>query len=443
MEPVYSMDYYSDLSNNMLSALDQEIQYAAFDQTHRLLASPGIRILYAPPNPNPNPNQNQLALFRPGIFTTRPIRRIRLNPASSNYYPPSWEQRTLTLPNPGFIRLFDEPSGHLDLNFLWTKDITLTDWLNTITDAENNNRGTDFLERLKAVFYTNQRKRWLARLTLQRWTQRVWRKRTQCNVDMIDMVTFPDKDAVYLTDTKHRHIFRFHRRDVFTNLLANICMSDEMLPSPRYPTNPWTNEKLTQAQTIGLCHQLVADYGRRCRSPPVLFAAFWASRFSLKRFQLENSAILAQHAVTAYFKDLHDDNHGTVYDTITTLLSNGGLHYSSVAVRRWLRDPVQTPMHREWLALTRDYTLYINLHVQARPNWYSRDRIYADVRRLYERTTFPEVATTRMQLLRSTGLNADPPLLPNLMQTYTFDLSGSAMSNNAVIQLIQDALFRL
>jgi len=147
--------------------------------------------------------------------------------------------------------------------------MTLTNWISKIDQCE-----ADFAERTRAIFTANQRKRWLARLAVVRWTQRVWMKRVQCNVDMIDMAPVPDRDAIFLTDTKHRMIFRFHSRDVFKNLLTNICMSDEMLPTPRYPTNPWNNSKLTLAQTMGLCQQMVAAYGRKGRCPPVLLAAF-------------------------------------------------------------------------------------------------------------------------------------------------------------------------
>ena len=350
---------------------------------------------------------------------------------SPNQYIP-WEQRQRIHPKSGHIRLLAPPPGELDIYSLWLKDMTLTDWI-TVTESN---------ERAKTVFHTNQRKRWLARIVLQRWTQRVWRKRTQCNVDMIDMEAFPDSEAIFLTDTKHHQIFRFHRRDIFKNLLANICMSDEMLPSPRPPTNPWTNSKLTLAQTIGICQQLMADYSRRAICPPVLFAAFWAARFSLKRFQGENSPLLSQHAIMSYFKDLTNENSDTVYDTITTLLTNANLHYSSLSIRKWLKQTAQTPLHKEWLLMARDYTLYINLHVQIRPSWYSQDRIYSDVRRLYDRTILPAPISSYTPTLNPI-IYGGPTMLSLLGLTYTPDLSGSLIQHDAALQLIQDALFRL
>jgi hypothetical protein len=267
---------------------------------------------------------------------------------------------------------------------------------------------------------------------------------------MIDMKPIADKDAIFLTDTKHRTIFRFHRNDVFANLLSNICSSDEMLPTPRPPTNPWTNSPLTEAQTMGLCQQLVKDYGRRGRCPPVLFAAFWAARFSLKRFQEENSSLLAQHAVVSYFKDLHEHNMSVVLETIMNLLTGAGLDYSPSAIRRWLAQMPQTPLHKEWLEMARDYTLYINLHVQIRTSWHSEDRIYSDVRRLYARTTIdpPSQRITALRNLTTaiTGVPPVPPMfglmgLPLILHPY-YDASGNDMTSELAIQLIQNALFR-
>jgi hypothetical protein len=315
-------------------------------------------------------------------------------------------------PAPGLIRLLDpRPPGPVNftIDFLWNEDLSLTAWINKL-EAERNPtpitaafRVPGQQESIESIFYTNQRKRWLVRVVLLRWTQRVWLKRTQCNVDMIDMQPIADKDAIFLTDTKHHVIFRFHRRDVFKNLLTNICMSDEMLPSPRAPTNPWTNSVLTLQQTLGICQQLVADYGKRGQCPPVLFSAFWAARFSLKRFFSENAALLAQHAMRSYFKDLHELNIAVVFDTISSLLANAGLGFSPVAIRRWLMQTPHTPLHREWLELARDYTLYMNLHIQVRPNWHNETYIDMDVARLYART----VPNTRTIIRRTR-----PPIAP-------------------------------
>lgn len=254
-----------------------------------------------------------------------------------------------------------------------------------------------------------ERDKWLARIVLQRLRHRIWSKRVQCNVDMIDMLPVPDNAAILLTDTTRRVIYRFHYRDVYSNLISNIGMSDEMLPSPRFPTNPWTNEPLTLAQTIGVCEQLTRHYGKKGKCPPVLFAAFCAARFNLKQFYQQNSSLLAQHAITSYFKDLHQHNHLDVSDTIMILLTRAGLDYSAVSIRKWLRQPTQTPLHREWLNMVRDYTLYINLRVQVRPAWNSAEVIYRDVRELYERTTLPSSTSQRMRYM---SMPNNPDIVP-------------------------------
>jgi hypothetical protein len=168
--------------------------------------------------------------------------------------------------------------------------------------------------------------------------------------------------------------------------------------------------------------------------------------------------------VTAYFKDIHDDNRDSVCDTMFQLLTDNTLSFSPVAVRRWLRASPLTPLHREWLELVRDYTMYINLHVQIRPSWYNQDMIDIDVRRLYARTTIPDPTSRRMNLLRSPPVAllqdaqvqgsipsvAAPPSVAALpivgllgLPILPVDLSGGEMDYNLAIQLIQQALFRL
>jgi len=385
-----------------------------------------------------------------------PPRNINNNIRIPFVTPVAWADRKKTLPEPKRIRLLDDPTPNpYGLQSLWNIDHTLTEWI-TMIDRRTKDLSDNVLINafdvsgqiafMENVFATNQRKRWLARVVQLKWTQRVWLKRTQCNVDMIDMAPIADADAIFMTDTKHRQIFRFHRRDIFTNLLSNICMSDEMLPTPREPTNPWNNSKLTLAQTMGICVQLVQDFAKRGRCPPVLLAAFWAARFDLKRFQDENSAVLSQHAIMAYFKDLHADNIHLVEDTIINLLTSASLDYSPTAIRRWLHQTPQTQLHRDWLIMCRDYTLYINLHVQARAHWHTMERIYVDVGRLYNRMVLPDPVSNRVRALRAAPLNIhqNPAILglSMLFPNSLLDISGSTMSQDTAIQLIQNALFR-
>lgn len=402
-------------------------------------------------------------------------------------FPSSWEDRCRTLAAPGHIRLLDPPTGSLAMQRWWDRDMTLTEWVHALKGLEADASANpiqyaflpaDYADRARAIFKTTQRQRWLARIVLQRLQQRVWRRRTQCNVDMILNDPVPDQDAIFLTDTTHRQVYRFHRRDVYNSLLSNICQCDEMLPSPRQPTNPWTNAPLTFAQTIGTCQQLAADYGRRSRCPPPLFAAFWAARFDLRRFQQENAPALARHAIAVYFKDLHDDNRETVCDTLFQLLSDAQCDYSPTAIRRWLRQSPQTALHREWLELARDYTLYVNLHVQVRSHWNTTTAIHRDVRALYSRTTLPDAASSRIRILRGAATGGPPPqlLLPALQlpaalptgplpglglgPSTLFDMvfqqqqqpplplptdlsGGEEMTADLALQLIQAALFRM
>jgi hypothetical protein len=262
------------------------------------------------------------------------------------------------------------------------------------------------------LFYANQRARWLAFKTLNRWRTRVWRRSPQCGVDLIENTPVNPADAIYLTDTRNRTVFCFHHRDLFSNFMAKITASEEMLPSPRPPTNPWTNEPLTLPQILSVCEAIVQRYAARGRCPPPLFAAFCAARYDLRRFEAENTAMLAQHAITAYFKDLHEHNRETVIDTALELLRDATTRYSAVSFRRWMRQTPVTPIHREWLALVRDYTLSLNLHIQPRRHWHTEDGLYSDVRRLLHRTPLTDPTGPRLRMLRTVGPPPATPLMP-------------------------------
>jgi hypothetical protein len=399
------------------------------------------------------------------------IRQRRLSVAIADtkedfdFLPFDWSTRLSRPLEPGRIRLLDDPvpESPVGLQHWWTRDRTLTEWIDELRAYENDVSGNVIakamgamrhVEDIKAIFRSNQRKRWLARVTLHRWTQWMWRKKTQCNVDLIEMGPVSDNDAVFLTDTKHHQIYRFHRHDVFNNLISNLSMADEFMPTPRAPTNPWTNAPLSKHQVIGLCAQLVTDYGRRGRCPPVLFSAFCASRYNIQRFQREHASLLAQQAIMNYFKDLNDQTFDTVFDTIYQLINEADLEASPVAVRRFLRETPQTKYHRAWLNMARDYTLYINLHIQVRPSWHDEPSIYADVRQLFSLTPFPDPVSVRVRQIR-TALNEayTNPILGQNLGLPVFlrppalpigsDISGnSIMEMNLALQLIQQALFR-
>ena len=382
----------------------------------------------------------------------------------------AWSARIKTAPKPHTLRPLSDPSTapSILVSAYWNRDRSLTEWHQEFdkltTDASTNRLifyPAGYVDQVRAVYDRMQRERWLARMTLMRWTQHIWSKRTQCNVDMIDMAAIADKDAVLLTDTVHHQIFRFHRRDLFGNLLSKICMSDEMLPSPRPPTNPWTNGPLRFSQIVGLCHQLLADYGKRGICPPVLFSAFWAARFNLRAFHDQNSSLLAQHAITSYFKDIHEHNEDTVVETIFQLLTDANIDYSPSSLRRWMRLRPLTQVHRDWIALARDFTLFTNLHVQVRVQWYHPDGVNRDTRALFNRTPLSDAVTNRIRMLRSVASNLVHPsaavqgavlvpaiqspsisLLSLLGPWSVSDTSGNTMDAELVLQLIQAALLR-
>ena len=418
--------------------------------------------------------------FHPGVMTVRSLTSRRRRPAPGMRRRPSvdddtkepevgdeaagprfetWEERCQRPPDAGYIRLLISPPTDAPIYIanLWGADRTLSQWHGLIetpiTAFEEAIYGPDHQTQVRNIFEASQRQRFLARWVLQRWRVRIWSKKPACGLDLIDLAPVADSDAITLVDTPNRTVYRLHRRDVFQSLLSNICMSDEMLPSPRPPTNPYTNAPLTLAQTIAICQQLVADYARRGKCPPVLFSAFWAARFDLAHFQQENASMLAQYAVTSYFKDITDDNFHSVFDTLTSMLVEAGCDFSPLAIRRFLRASPQTAIHREWLTMIRDYTMYINLHVQIRPSWHNQQYIMADVRRLYARTRLPDPTSQRVRALREAAV---PPvlLIPPAQQTgllglpllplgaAPIDVSGG-MGYDLALQLIQQALFRM
>ena len=240
--------------------------------------------------------------------------------------------------------------------------------------------------RIAVLFDRRQRERWLARKVLARWRQRIWIRRTQCNVSLIEMTPVEDRDAVLLTDTTHRQIYRFHRSDIYNTLLFNLGLCSYMLPTPRAPSNPWTNKPLTYAQTIAVCERLLRDFAARGICPPPLFALFWEARFDLARFERLAAPTLGYYAVTSYFKEYCPDNLNTIANTIFTLITRTGSYIPEERVQSWVRQEERTSNHSDWLTLVRDYTLYLNLHIQVRPAWISAEAILHDVRELLKCT---------------------------------------------------------
>ena len=348
-----------------------------------------------------------------------------------------WTDRIQTAPAPGYIRPLSGPETAESnmLRLWWSRDRTLTQWseeIERVTEGRATSEivrigySVDYEEQCWATLHRIQRERCLARKVIAKLRNRVWMKRMQCNIDLIDMEPVSDRDAVHLTDIKHKMIYRFHRRDLFSNLMSNITMSDEMLPEPRAPTNPYTNAPLTIAQTIAVCQALLVDYANRGRCPPVLFAAFCAAGYNIDLYVKNNSSLLAQYAIQTYFKDITPHNIDAVTDTVMQLLTEAQIGYSPISVRRWLRQTPVTPLHRAWLEMARDYTLYMNLHIQTRDTWYSETYIHADVVRLYERTPLPEAESARIRNIRAMfydtpgpGIIQQPPvsILPLTVQT--------------------------
>jgi hypothetical protein len=352
-----------------------------------------------------------------------------------------WAERCLNPPVKGTIRLLTPPPSMInETSTLWDTDKSLTDW---ITATQQNEHVSD-------IFVANQRRRWLAWKVWHRLTQRIWSRRLQCSIDMIDMAPVTDTDAIMVNDATNRMIYRFHRRDLFNTLLSNICMSEEMLPNPRAPRNPWTNAEFTYGQIVGVCQNLLQEYAKRGRCPPVLFSAFWAVQFDLRRFASENASLLSQHAIVTYFKDINDHNRDTIADTIIQLLTDASVSCSPVGVRRWLRTSPLTEGHREWLAFARDYTLYMNLHVQIRPHWHTEELIYRDVRRLNQQFRITDSAGPRLRALREMGPGPGPgpglstdPVTQTLLSLLIGEqpIHGAPSAVDAAMEHIQNSLF--
>jgi hypothetical protein len=399
-----------------------------------------------------------------------------------------------------------ESAPYSHLQNWWWRDRTLTEWIDDIEQTRADISANTLFRAVypptyavdvAALFYENQHRRWLVRVVIQRLRQRVWAKRPACNVDLIDLQPIKPADAIAITDTTNKQVYRFHRRDLLNTVMSNLTLSDEFMPTPRHPTNPWTNEPFTRAQTMAVCHRLSADFVQRGRCPPPLLSAFWAANFSIKRFLAENSAVLSQYAIRNFFREINDDNFSILYDTMTGLLDDAGVDFSPIRVRRWLNLTPTTQSHQLWLNFCRDYTLYLNLHIQVRPTWYSPEYIYRDVHALFSNTRMPEPTSTRLRVIRGQsipiaaadtphqadttpqptidvpvhtpqltpaltlptsllgftptealgvhgllGLMLQPPTLPHAT-IIAQDVSGGTMTLDLALQLIQDSLFRL
>jgi hypothetical protein len=437
--------------NPIVRTYDDNLQLMMLSQLESLITNTHDNFNYMvlpplePVAPAPSTDLAPPAPASPPPQTTAPAEPEVPAPAPPPIVP--WVERCMTLPTQGTIRLLTPPppaegGASAATRALWDTDQTYSQWM----------ARADGDPAVAAIFEANQRRRWLARTVWHRLTQRVWCRRTQCNVDMIDMAEVSDADAILVTDAAHRTVYRFHRRDLFNTLLSNICMSEEMLPNPRAPRNPWTNAPFTFGQIVGVCHSLLQDYARHGRCPPVLFSAFWAAQFDVRRFAAENASLLGQHAITAYFKDINDHNRDTVADTIIQLLTEAGIACTPVGVRRWLRASPLTAGHREWLRMASDYTLYMNLHVQVRAHWHTEDIIQHDVRRLHQRHPVSDAAGPRLRALRNLAtpgpgsLEAPSEPMSNLLTLLFGPRTGPAPTTtpqdiDETIERIQNSLF--
>ena len=360
------------------------------------------------------------------------------------------DERRKLPPASGKIRILESSNKYpKSIASFWNRDMTLTEWIGEFTaikkQYEENTISSvlypsNYLEVLHDMFITNQRKRFLVRKMYRKWSQRVWMKRTQCNITLIDMEPIAEKDAIYLTSTKHHQIFRFHRNDVFTNFLTNIGSCDEMLPTPRTPTNPWTNEPLTFQQTLSICHQMISWYAGKGKCPPLIFSAFCASRYNIRTFRYKHSSLLAHHAIQTYFAEITSDNHDVILDTIAQLLTAAGCIHSYVCLSRWLKA-ANTPLHKEWLSVVCDYTLYMNLHIQVRPYWYSQSYILFDVRRLYDRSyAFRDIVRPRTSTQPSTHSNPSTPSNPSNPSTLSILAAFENTPGNAITNTNANAI---
>lgn len=384
----------------------------------------------------------------------------------------NWTQHCKNPTAPGRIRILADPTTapNLFIRSWWFIDRTLTEWYNRIQEIRHAIETKhisaafypkSFADESEQLFYATQRQRWLVHKVVNRWRFRMWSRRPQCGVNLIDMEPVPDDQAVNLTDTQNRMVYRFHRKDLFDSLLSKLTLSDDMLPMPRPPANPWTNAHLTLAQTIGVCQMYIADCAARGRCPPPIFAAFVQSRYDTRRLYEFHSAMLSQHAIARFFADINDDNLDSIQETIIGLLNEASVDFTVHRLSHWLAERPLTPLHREWLALARDYTLYINLHIQARRYWYSQDEIQADVRVLFGRSTpFHSTFSSRIRMLRSDPVAANTIVNPFLqppgilsilggspphppMGSPMLDPSGNPAEISDAMQLILSALLRM
>lgn len=235
------------------------------------------------------------------------------------------------------------------------------------------------------------RQKMLFRMLLLHIRYRIWSRRPVCNIDLITLEPIADADAFELMDTHERCIYRFHRSNMYKSIITNLGTATTMIAEPRAPTNPYTNNPLTLAQTISVCKRLAATVP--CPHP--FFAAFWAARFDIQRFHTENIAALSQHAITSYFDEFNVENVTTIHGTVKTLLTY--TNYLVPEPSEWMGP---FPFRDDWRKLCRDYFIFVNLHVLARPHWSSNASIFTEAWTLAERSGFSHVSQGIMNIMQ-------------------------------------------
>jgi hypothetical protein len=177
-----------------------------------------------------------------------------------------------------------------------------------------------------------------------------------------DIVTLEaPKQPVYLVDIKNKCSYVFEAKTLRIAMEKKFTMCEFMFADPKYPTNPFTNEMLTQGQCISVIGQLFEH-----RQFSWALERFRAGGCNLARFERSFRQYLKMKAIMTHFQSEPEDCLETTIDYFQAQAEDAGLSdYKIAAFILFLKNNPRNTFVRDWYRITKQYYLARELNDMA------------------------------------------------------------------------------
>ena len=233
---------------------------------------------------------------------------------------------------PGTIRFLTDENVPYDWirTTIHAYDRTMEEWLELIaclkrakpTRSVTGNMKCPFSSRhvagafIEHLLYKNQRLRWTIRKFLLRVRTRIMDKRIVGTEDLCTTEAIPTHHLVTVYDIKTRNKYQFHTNTIARMIVTSLCTSAWGIPSPKLPTNPYTNIPWTTAQCMSIVSQIIRNQAAFHRQTNALILGFKQSHYRIEGFFMRFRVTLRVTAATNLFKDTANADSRELYNEI-------------------------------------------------------------------------------------------------------------------------------